>query len=68
LAIDSELLYNHLTISRTFIVDFTGCGAMLIMTLAQARKSGDGELIFKYYNLLRKWADFLVQSAKQSGN
>jgi len=53
---------------QSIIVDLsnlTGCGAMLIMALAQARKSGDGTLLFKYYDLFRKWADYLVQSTKQ---
>jgi hypothetical protein len=41
---------------------------MLIMALAHARKSGDGQLLYNYYNLLRKWADNLVQSTRQPGS
>ncbi|KAI0072439.1 hypothetical protein K474DRAFT_1667817 [Panus rudis PR-1116 ss-1] len=33
---------------------------MLIMTLAQARASGDGTLIGRHYDLLHKWADYIV--------
>ncbi len=40
---------------------------MLIMALVHARKSGDGTLLFNYYGLLRKWADYLVQSTTQPG-
>ena len=36
---------------------------MLVMALAHAQKSGDGRLIYTYYNLLRKWADFLVANS-----
>jgi hypothetical protein len=43
----------------------TGCGSMLVMALAHARKSGDGRLIATYYDLLRKWADFLVKNSLQ---
>ncbi|KAF8518821.1 hypothetical protein BU17DRAFT_66217 [Hysterangium stoloniferum] len=39
------------------------CGSMLIMALAHTQKSGDGRLIHTYYNLLSKWADFLVQNS-----
>ncbi|KZT10711.1 uncharacterized protein LAESUDRAFT_643898 [Laetiporus sulphureus 93-53] len=38
-------------------------GNMLIMTLAHARASGDGSLIGQYYDLLAKWADYLVENA-----
>lgn len=38
---------------------------MLIMVLAHAQKSGEGRLIVKYYDLLRKWADFLVNNSLQ---
>ncbi|KZT10664.1 uncharacterized protein LAESUDRAFT_643335, partial [Laetiporus sulphureus 93-53] len=36
-------------------------GNMLIMTLAHARASGDGSLIGQYYELLKNWADYLVE-------
>lgn len=41
---------------------------MLIMALSHARKSGDGTLLFNYYELLQKWADYLVQSTKLPGS
>jgi len=37
------------------------------MALAQARKSGDGKLLFTYYDVFRKWADFLITSTKSTG-
>jgi len=40
---------------------------MLVMALAQARKSGDGKLLFTYYDVFRKWADFLITSTKSTG-
>jgi len=41
---------------------------MLIMALAHARKSGDGKLLFSYYTLLQKWADYLVQNIRHIGS
>ncbi|KAJ7142232.1 hypothetical protein C8R44DRAFT_974081 [Mycena epipterygia] len=38
-------------------------GNMIILALAHARTSGDGSLIGKYYNLFKKWADYLVTNA-----
>ncbi|KAJ7495352.1 DUF1793-domain-containing protein [Mycena latifolia] len=38
-------------------------GDMLILVLAHASASGDGSLMGKYYNLLKKWADYLVSNA-----
>jgi hypothetical protein len=35
-------------------------GNMIIMALSHARASGDGSLISTYYDLLKKWADYLV--------
>ncbi|TDL23432.1 DUF1793-domain-containing protein [Rickenella mellea] len=40
---------------------------MLIMTLAHAQFTSDGTLIGKYYSLLRKWADYLVDNALHPG-
>ena len=40
---------------------------MLIMALAHAQKSGDGKLLFKYYELLQRWGDFLVKSTPKAG-
>ncbi|KAH9968155.1 DUF1793-domain-containing protein [Russula dissimulans] len=37
-------------------------GNMLIMTYAQARASGDGSLISRYYRLLSRWADYLTNN------
>ncbi|EMD37588.1 hypothetical protein CERSUDRAFT_114227 [Gelatoporia subvermispora B] len=37
-------------------------GNMLIMTLAYARSSGDGSLIAQHYNLLKSWANYLVNN------
>ncbi|EMD33464.1 hypothetical protein CERSUDRAFT_118047 [Gelatoporia subvermispora B] len=37
-------------------------GNMLIMTLAHARISGDGSLIGAHYELLKSWADYLVNN------
>jgi len=34
---------------------------MLILALAHAQKSGDKSLISRHYNLLLKWAEFLVK-------
>ncbi|KAJ7775994.1 hypothetical protein DFH07DRAFT_951896 [Mycena maculata] len=42
-------------------------GNMLILALAHARTSGDGSLISKYYNLLKKWGDYLVANALTPG-
>ncbi|TFK38775.1 hypothetical protein BDQ12DRAFT_651125 [Crucibulum laeve] len=39
------------------------CGNMLIMTYAHAQKSGDESLIARYYDLLKKWANFLVANS-----
>ncbi|KAF8508112.1 hypothetical protein JB92DRAFT_3121204 [Gautieria morchelliformis] len=41
---------------------------MLIMTLAQARASGDGTLVSNYYNVLDKWAQYLVSNAMNPGD
>ncbi|THV03669.1 hypothetical protein K435DRAFT_650779 [Dendrothele bispora CBS 962.96] len=41
---------------------------MLVMVLAHARISGDGSLIEKYYNLLKKWADYLAANAVHPKN
>ncbi|KAJ7793493.1 hypothetical protein B0H14DRAFT_2393450 [Mycena olivaceomarginata] len=38
-------------------------GNMLILVLAHARSTGDGSLIVKYYNLLKRWADYLTSNA-----
>ncbi|KAI0793186.1 hypothetical protein C8Q75DRAFT_804004 [Abortiporus biennis] len=38
-------------------------GNMLIMTLAHARTSGDGTLINGHYNMLKGWADYLVNNS-----
>ncbi|KAI0793185.1 hypothetical protein C8Q75DRAFT_548169 [Abortiporus biennis] len=38
-------------------------GNMLIMTLAHARISGDGTLINRHYNMLKGWADYLVDNS-----
>ncbi|KAF5335226.1 hypothetical protein D9758_014769 [Tetrapyrgos nigripes] len=42
--------------------------SMLIMVLAQARVTGDGTLIAKYYSLLKTWADYLVKNALHPQN
>lgn len=50
----------------TFLtLKFLDCGSMLVMALAHARKSGDGSLIYRYYSLLRPWADYLVTNGLQ---
>ncbi|KAK7675982.1 hypothetical protein QCA50_021058 [Cerrena zonata] len=36
--------------------------SMLIMAFAHARISGDGTLISRHYSLLRKWAEYLIDS------
>ncbi|KAJ7194203.1 hypothetical protein GGX14DRAFT_378230 [Mycena pura] len=38
-------------------------GNMLILVLAHARTTGDGSLIAKYYNLLKRWADYLATNS-----
>ncbi|KAF7335620.1 hypothetical protein MVEN_02216900 [Mycena venus] len=35
-------------------------GNMIIVALAHARGSGDGSIIYRYYNLFKKWADYLT--------
>ncbi|KAI0645886.1 hypothetical protein C8Q79DRAFT_911239 [Trametes meyenii] len=37
-------------------------GNMLILLYAHARFTGDGSLISQYYNLAKRWADFLVNN------
>ncbi|KAI0267487.1 hypothetical protein BC834DRAFT_822335, partial [Gloeopeniophorella convolvens] len=37
-------------------------GNMLIMVYAHARATGDGSLISRYYSLLTRWADYLLNS------
>ncbi|KIP05603.1 hypothetical protein PHLGIDRAFT_108072, partial [Phlebiopsis gigantea 11061_1 CR5-6] len=37
-------------------------GNMLIMALAYARASGDGQLLNQHYPLLKRWADYLVNN------
>ncbi|GJE95240.1 DUF5127 and DUF1793 domain-containing protein [Phanerochaete sordida] len=43
-------------------LDIEETGNMLIMVLAHARASGDGSLISQYYQLLKQWADYLVNN------
>ncbi|KAF8180551.1 hypothetical protein K438DRAFT_1938236 [Mycena galopus ATCC 62051] len=43
-------------------------GNMLILALAHARSSGDGSLIGRYYNLLKRWADYLTSNALFPGD
>ncbi|GJE95228.1 DUF4965 and DUF1793 domain-containing protein [Phanerochaete sordida] len=43
-------------------LDIEETGNMLVMVLAHARASGDGSLIGGYYQLLRTWADYLVNN------
>ncbi|KAI0353838.1 DUF1793-domain-containing protein [Trametes cingulata] len=38
-------------------------GNMLIMVYAHARFTGDGSLIYRHYNLLKRWADYLVSAS-----
>ncbi|KAJ7347211.1 hypothetical protein DFH08DRAFT_808969 [Mycena albidolilacea] len=38
-------------------------GNMLILVLAHAQSSGDGSLIGKYYDLLKRWGDYLISNA-----
>ncbi|KAF9000881.1 hypothetical protein BDQ17DRAFT_1245068 [Cyathus striatus] len=45
--------------SDTTELALENCCNMLIMTLAHALKSGDGSLLYRYYNLLKEWADYL---------
>ncbi|EMD37366.1 hypothetical protein CERSUDRAFT_114039 [Gelatoporia subvermispora B] len=40
-------------------------GNMLIMTYAQARTSGDGSLISRYYDLLRGWTEYVSNNTLQ---
>ncbi|KAF9007830.1 hypothetical protein BDQ17DRAFT_1422506 [Cyathus striatus] len=48
--------------SDTTELALENCGNMLIMTLAHALKSGDGSLIYHYYDLLKGWADYLEKN------
>ncbi|KZT72217.1 hypothetical protein DAEQUDRAFT_763324 [Daedalea quercina L-15889] len=41
---------------------------MIIMALAHARASGDGTLLVQYYDLLKSWADYLVQNSETPSN
>ncbi|KAE9404342.1 hypothetical protein BT96DRAFT_813635 [Gymnopus androsaceus JB14] len=43
-------------------------GNMLIMTWAHARMSGDGTLIKRYYDLLKRWTNFLVTNSLLQNN
>ncbi|KAF8995301.1 hypothetical protein BDQ17DRAFT_1430456 [Cyathus striatus] len=45
--------------SDTTELALENCGNMLIMMLAHTLKSGDGSLIYHYYDLLKGWADYL---------
>ncbi|KAI0372113.1 DUF1793-domain-containing protein [Pilatotrama ljubarskyi] len=38
-------------------------GNMLVMLYAHARFSGDGSLIYRHYNLTKRWADYLVNTS-----
>lgn len=67
LGIDSKCLLANIRI-LSLKLNFTGSGAMLIMALAHAQKSGDGTLLFNYYDVFQKWANFLVQSTQQTGS
>ena len=53
--------------SRSETNKMIGSGSMLVMALAQARKSGDGKLLFTYYEVFRKWADYLTTSMQSNG-
>ncbi|KAJ2937077.1 hypothetical protein H1R20_g6, partial [Candolleomyces eurysporus] len=39
------------------------CASMLIMSWLYTQKSGSGTLVDRYYALLKKWADYLVDNA-----
>ncbi|KAI0354924.1 hypothetical protein OH77DRAFT_1425524 [Trametes cingulata] len=41
-------------------------GNMLIMLHAHAKFSGDASLVNRYYNLLKRWADYLLNSSLHS--
>ncbi|TFK38776.1 hypothetical protein BDQ12DRAFT_683316 [Crucibulum laeve] len=45
------------------VLGVENCGNMLIMAYAHAQKSGDGSLVARYYDLLKKWTDFLVANS-----
>ncbi|THH26639.1 hypothetical protein EUX98_g7550 [Antrodiella citrinella] len=44
------------------------CGNMLIMVLSYTQRTGDNSLIVTYYDLLDKWAQFLVDNALHPSN
>ncbi len=48
---------TDITVNRRSVAS----GSMLILALAYTQKSGDKNLIFRYYILLLKWAEFLVK-------
>ncbi|EJD08023.1 DUF1793-domain-containing protein [Fomitiporia mediterranea MF3/22] len=41
---------------------------MIIMSLAHVQASGDGRLINQHYDLLKKWADYLVNNTVNPGD
>ena len=59
------LFIRFLAFVSSNVGDQLGSGAMLVMALAHARKSGDITLISKYQDLLYKWSDFLVTNSLQ---
>ncbi|ESK96787.1 glutaminase [Moniliophthora roreri MCA 2997] len=43
-------------------------GNMLVMALAHAQFSGDGTLIYRYYDLLKTWTDYLINDSLHPTN
>ncbi|PAV15277.1 hypothetical protein PNOK_0903800 [Pyrrhoderma noxium] len=41
---------------------------MIILTLAHAQASGNGDFIIKYYDLLSKWGDYLIDNTLSPAN
>ncbi|KAI0267461.1 hypothetical protein BC834DRAFT_953477, partial [Gloeopeniophorella convolvens] len=62
-AVDLGSTYPSVTGSNTDHTEgIEQSGNMLIMVYAHARATGDGSLISRYYPLLTRWADYLLNS------
>ncbi|KAI0267468.1 hypothetical protein BC834DRAFT_822339, partial [Gloeopeniophorella convolvens] len=62
-AVDLGSTYPNVTGSNTDHTEgIEQSGNMLIMVYAHARATGDGSLISRYYPLLTRWADYLLNS------
>ncbi|KAI0309520.1 hypothetical protein OF83DRAFT_1071921 [Amylostereum chailletii] len=62
-AMDLTSAYPNVTVSASpHNQGVEQSGNMIIMAYAYSRASGDGSLIGRYYTLLKKWSDYLVNN------